>query len=187
MWVYGIYISVAELNPSPTKPGLDLNKVEERLKTSSQPLTDKAFKCKEFLKMYNSNLPSISHTKVPDPILILKMLEGEFLSSLLSQSDSSNGTSPFPLSSLLSKDSHHTASSERRNSHSSAQESGLCSENEFAMAQTELKYYLDKKMMMLENKLTAMINCKLKSVEEKYSSKVDKILDLLEKMNCVPE
>src|SRR5215510_13915537 len=81
MWVYGIHVTVdkAESLISPDM-SINFNNVNRILKDSGHQLTEKAEKCKKFLQLYGSFLDSgKTQLKGPDPQMLMKMFESEYL------------------------------------------------------------------------------------------------------------
>jgi len=154
IWIYGIKLLAVKSSPAATH--VDYSNVNERLKSSALPLSEKAEKCKQFLQNYSKlvgNEPPIGQ-RPSDQQLFMQMMAGQFPDVLTKMglphpgSDSVSGTPSEPPQATPPD-------------------------------MTQIKGYIDDKLDTLEKRVMDNLEKQLKDVEMKQDAKLDSIIHLL--------
>ncbi|XP_022187842.2 uncharacterized protein LOC111046570 [Nilaparvata lugens] len=173
MWLYGLMFSVEQITAPPMSvAGINLLNVNQILKDSSRPLSEKAESCKRFLQQCSS---TSSNVKVPDPQILMKMMEGEYRKSF--------GETSRNLSKCISNILPFLANKPNEKVNDSCvsettEVSKVCETNE---KQTNSRQYIDQRFEELEQRLNEKIDEKFKELEINQNQKLDTIIKLLEK------
>ena len=183
MWLYGIHIIVEKIDPVfLIHSSVNFHNVNRILKGSGHQLTEKAEKCKKFLQLYGSFLdPSKTQMKGPDPQILIKMFEAEYLAqqnplNSKAKTMSKCFTEMLPGFSTLTK--------ERNRSEEGS--SASCKEMENAVKFDDitviLKQNLDKRFDELEKKLMLHVDEKLKELEKRQNENLNLIISRLDEL-----
>jgi hypothetical protein len=181
MWLYGIHVTI-EKAESFISPHVSVNfhNVNRILKDSSHQLTEKAEKCKKFFQLYGPFLDtSKTHLKGPDPQILMKIFESEYLAqrsplSTKTKSVSKCLTEIFPgLAAPMKEKSGSEGVAPFTNNVGCDKEMGM----HIADA---LKHHIDQKFSEYERQMAVRVEEKLMELERKQSKKLDSIMKCLE-------
>ncbi|KAJ4449089.1 hypothetical protein ANN_00484 [Periplaneta americana] len=186
VWLYGIHVTIEKVEPFiSAHTSVNFQNVNRILKDSGHQLTGKAEKCKKFLQLYGSFLdPSKTQMKGPDPQILMKMFEAEYLtpqSPLSSRAKivSKCLTDILPGFSLSTKEK--PGNEDEASYHGNT---GLCKEVDaslkFGFVTDSLKHHIDQRLNEYERQMTLIVEEKLKELERKQNDKLDLILNRLE-------
>ncbi|RZF48362.1 hypothetical protein LSTR_LSTR007529 [Laodelphax striatellus] len=176
MWLYGLMFSVEQATaPQMSVAGINLLNVNQILKDSSRPLSEKAESCKKFLQQCSSTSSSV---KVPDPQILMKMLEGEYRKSFGETSRNLSKCISNILPFLANKPSEKPDDSCAGENN---QPSEVVQVNSEKCEQFSSRQYIDQRFEELEQKLTDKIDEKFKELEITQNQKLDTIIKLLER------
>lgn len=171
IWIYGICLLVKQTDKVHGIQSVNFQKVNERLKESKIPLSDKAEKCKKFLQSCNSFGDSKMQGKTPDPQLLLKLLESQCMTQLKPLSERSqkclSSVMPF-----VNKEEKALQSSECK-----VPITDSCSKSSCDLK--ELKQYVDIRVAELEHSLCTKLGYMINQIEIKQNEKLDTILRIL--------
>ncbi|KAJ9597616.1 hypothetical protein L9F63_011522 [Diploptera punctata] len=185
MWLYGIHITFDKADPIFMRhPSVNFQNVNRILKDSGHQLTEKAEKCKKFLQLYGSFLdPNKTQNKVPDPQILMKMFEAEYLAqqnplSSKAKTVSKCITEMLPGFSASMKDKNGT---EEATALSKETENNI----KFDNVAFVLKQIIDKKFNELEKTLMVNVEEKFKELERKQNEKLNLIISKIEELKMV--
>lgn len=178
MWLYGIRLQLIQ---RPTKvisnlANINFKNVNDRLKDSSCPISDKAERCKKFLQSYG-----LSESKNgADPQILLKMLEAQCLTQLKPLGDTGRNMSkclanlvPF----LSNEEDLTECTTHPVKNGTGLGYKGTTVNNGFEMQ--ELKKYIDSKFHELEHSVLLKIETRIEQLETKQNEQYDNILSIL--------
>lgn len=173
MWIYGICLLVKQTDKVQGIANVNFQKVNELLKESKIPLSDKAEKCKKFLQSYGGFTDSKMQGKAPDPQILIKLLESQCMTQLkpLSETGRKCLSNLMPFLSKEEKDLH---SCENK-----VPVTDSCSGSSHDLK--ELKQYVDLRIAQLEHSLYTKLDNMLNQIEIKQNEKLDTILRTLKK------
>lgn len=162
LWVYGVKLLVDKAD---TLVGnVDYLHVDEMLKSSKLPITDKAEQAKQFLQKYSSMLGADPKPpNAPDPRAVFRILESEYKCHMKPLEDAASNVSQYVANFIQSKQT-------------SKKEEG-------ASSVSDVKTYVDLSMKQLEERVQNNLKIQLEAMEEKQNKKFDAILQLLAQKN----
>lgn len=172
LWLCGIKILVKNVAPSITS-SFDYNLVDDKLKKSSIPITEKAQQFKKFLHDYaSSKYSTTSNTNLQT---FLRIMEGEYKSHLRPVGTASSNISKY-LTNLMPSmmQSEQKSQSFNEADNDSTVPGGADKGNSHSM-----KEYVDERLQKLEEKLEISFQKQLTVLESKQNEKLDAILSLL--------
>ncbi|BET01702.1 Hypothetical protein NTJ_14518 [Nesidiocoris tenuis] len=157
-WLYGIKLLVKK-SESPQTSIFDYDHVDEMLKTSRLPLTDKALRAKQFLQKYSS-WSSLGENlqKQADPKILLKMLESEYRPRLRPVEEAGRNVSQYIASFV-----QQAAGGEKPAEGSPA----------------DVRAYVDESVRQLEERMEVSLRLQLDALEKRQNEKLDAILQIL--------
>lgn len=171
IWIYGISLVVKQIDKVHGIANINFQKVNELLKGSKIPLSDKADKCKKFLQSYGSFADSKMQGKSSDPQLLLKLLESQCMTQLKPLSEKGrkclSNIMPF-----LNKEEKDQQSYENKLPIADSCSGSSCDVK-------ELKQYVDLRIAELEHNLYTKLDNMLNQIEIKQNEKLDTILRTL--------
>jgi hypothetical protein len=164
MWVYGIRLIVERVAGPSSFSRVNFQNVDERLRSSRIPITEKAERCKRFLEQYTNITNSCAGIRSPDPDMSdsSSLPEEEIISQLRAMSGGRNLVSNY-----LSMLGRKYNSGEGQNKNESL----------------DIKEYIDYSLHKLETRLLDHFNQQMKELEKKQNEKFDSILALLQANN----
>ncbi|XP_024084941.1 uncharacterized protein LOC106673446 [Cimex lectularius] len=156
VWIYGVKLLLRY--EQPTQPSFfDFNNVEEILKCSKIPISDKAERAKRFLQHFTNGLTN--RTKIDHQVLI-KMLEDNYLNQFTTVGEMGKNMTKY-FSNLMPGSTDDNGDNNK--------------------SLNELKLYVDKSIQQLEERVYQTINQQFKDFETKQNKKLDTIIQLLQK------
>lgn len=179
MWLYGIKViwnieSSHRKLISPTS-SVNFETVEQRLKESHTPLSDRAENCKQFLKMYSS----LSNDKKPfqdlvDPLSLLSLLPtGRKRANLHESSVLHSVAQSFGNGTSI------TGSSVINNERGLSHDEGSCEKHESFCCKKcshNIESILDKKLMLMENRLLKALDDKMAALQHHQDRQIENLL-----------
>jgi hypothetical protein len=186
MWLYGIHVTIEKAESVISQDmSVNFHNVNRILKESGHQLTEKAEKCKKFLQLYGSfKDPSKTQLKGPDPQILMKMFESEYLAqqNLLStraKSVSKCLTEMLPGFSMSTKEA--LASEDEA---TDANNTGCIKETDVSLKLLHivdaLKNHFDQRFNEYERQMAIIVEDKLMELERKQNEKLDLIIRSLE-------
>ncbi|PSN42027.1 hypothetical protein C0J52_08239 [Blattella germanica] len=179
MWLYGIHLTIEKVDPCILPhSSVNFHNVNRILKDSGHQLTEKAEKCKKFLQLYSK-----SQMKSPDPQILMKMFEAEYLAqqnpiSSKAKIMSKCLTEIIPGFVISPKDKVGTEFEATATDKEMENPSKL---DNIA----EILKHVDLRFSELERKMLQQVDEKLKELERKQNEKLDLILNRLEDLKNV--
>lgn len=188
MWLYGIHVTVDKAE-SLISPDMSINfhNVNRILKDSGHQLTEKAEKCKKFLQLYGSFLDSSkTHLKGPDPQVLMKMFESEYLGQQNPLSNRAKSVSKCLTDILPGFSVSMKEKSGNEDEAISASKTSCSKEMDVSLKPTYivdiLKHHFDQRFSEYERQMTLRVEEKLMELEKKQNEKLDLIIGRLEEL-----
>jgi hypothetical protein len=186
MWLYGLHVNIEKTESIVSQDiSVNFHNVNRILKESGHQLTEKAEKCKKFLQLYGSLLdPNKTQSKGPDPQILMKMFESEYLAqqNLLStraKSVSKCLTEILPGFSLSMKEKP-ASEDEATNTNNTGCSKEMDVSLRFLHIVDALKSHFDQRFSEYEKQMAIIIEEKLMELERKQHEKLDFIIRSLE-------
>lgn len=186
MWLYGIHVTIEKAESAISQDmSVNFHNVNRILKDSGHQLTEKAEKCKKFLQLYGSFLgPSKTQLKGPDPQILMKMFESEYLAqqnplSTRAKSVSKSLTEILPGFSMSIKEkaaSEDEATGTNNTGYSKEMDVSV----KLPYVVDALKNHFDQRFSEYERQMTVIVEEKLMELERKQNEKLDLIIRSLE-------
>lgn len=178
IWLCGVKILIKKAPPSITN-SFDYNLVDDKLKKSNIPITEKAEQFKKFLQDYATNkYNSTSHI---DPHMLLKIMEGECLSHLKPVGNASRNISKY-LTNLIPASLKSNCNNDNGEAEHEIKKENKDSANVMNCDQespSTIKTYVDESLQKLEERLQESFKKQIEELEAKQNEKLDSILNLL--------
>lgn len=204
MWLYGLLFTIEQVSAPQLKvAGINLSNVNDKLKGTSRPLSDKAEHCKKLLQQCGN---SIDNCGSIDPQVLLKMFEGEYLKPLGESSKSLSKCLMRLIPFIMSKTEGETVGASDTDVDKDVERiviptnstdaikssvipsSSICNNNNIHVNNCNMedyiktmKDYVDKRINDMEEMLTNKLEQRLRDIELAQNSKLDAIMKLLEK------
>lgn len=188
MWLYGIHITVDKAESFISQDmSINFHNVNRILKDSGHQLTEKAERCKKFLQLYGSLLDSSkTQLKGPDPQMLRKMFESEYLGQQNTLSSRAKSVSKCLTEMLPGFSVPTKEKSGNEDEAISTHKTGCSKETDVSLKLTHivdiLKHHFDERFSEYERQITVRVEEKLMELERKQNEKLDLILERLEEL-----